>query len=89
MTPDRPPNSRDASPDVLAQALWALYHSKSFADGFDRLLDVQATASVLTTYGALAGISDYQVVGFVKAFPLAGLDDLRRIGRYAATGIRG
>ena len=54
--PHAPPhNRRDAAPDVLAQALWALHHGACFLDGLDRLLAIDASASVLWTYGCLGG----------------------------------
>ena len=40
---------------VLAQALWALYQASSLTQGLDSLLAVNASPSVLATYGALAG----------------------------------
>ena len=40
---------------VLAQALWALYQTSSLTQGLDSLLAVNASPSVLATYGALAG----------------------------------
>ena len=39
----------------LAQALWALFHASGFSHGLDCLLAVNASHSVLATYGALAG----------------------------------
>ena len=40
---------------MLAQALWALFHASGFSQGLDCLLAVNASHSVLATYGALAG----------------------------------
>ena len=35
--------------------MWALFHSKTFLDGFNQLLKAHATANTLAVYGALAG----------------------------------
>jgi len=50
-----PANLKDAAPDVLCQAMWALKHSQDFVSGIDLLLKEKADRAVLSTYGCLAG----------------------------------
>ena len=49
-----PQNRHDSAPEVLAQALWAVYHATSFVDGLDRLMALSANNQVLSTYATLA-----------------------------------
>ena len=52
---------------MLGQALWALYHSESLLDGLNRLLAIQASPPVLSTFCCLAGLCTVLFIGIKYA----------------------